>query len=60
MDHTRKRIQANVKEKTIMLEHVVLAKAPHLIRANSLPLWLGLLERIQNNRPSYNNKDQYS
>lgn len=33
MDHARIRIKANMKEKTIMLELVMLVEAPHLIRA---------------------------
>ena len=34
MDHTRKGIQADMKEKTVTLELVVLVETPHLIRAN--------------------------
>ena len=43
MDHTRIRIKANVKEKNITFELVMLVKAPRLIGANRskcLPLEL--------------------
>ena len=35
MDHAGIRIQANVKEETVMLELVVLVETPHLVWANS-------------------------
>jgi hypothetical protein len=35
MDHPRIRVEANVEEKPITLELVVLVKAPHLVGANS-------------------------
>ena len=46
MDHTRIWIQANVKEKTVVLELVVQAETPHLIWANSQKRLLLDLDRF--------------